>query len=195
MNERNKARERWIMIGIPAAVITAILIVGGILFHEPSAEECFKKATQLAVEDRQKSIRRGERNEQKIGRASLRRSEKWYRKAIDKGHPAAHHSLGSSLLVVDRREGLKVLKDGADKGFRNAMFSYAIQAHKDGKITEEEAYEWLHRAKELGHESAREVLRLSGESGRRLPFDDAIQKWMSPQEIWKKVREIMNERR
>lgn len=175
-------KNKLISGGIIIAVVLLIALPN--LLHDPSAEECFKKATQLAVEDRQKSIRRGERNEQKISRASLRRSEKWYRKAIDKGHPAAHHSLGSSLLVVDRREGLKVLKDGADKGFRNAMFSYAIQAHKDGKITEEEAYEWLRKAKELGKVSAREVLELSREGGRRLPFDVAIQKWMnSPIEI------------
>ena len=179
MNERNKARERWIMISITAAVITSILIVGGILSREPSAEECFKKARQLTIEDLRKSIRRGERNQQKIGRASLRRSEKWFRKAIDKGHPAAHHSLGTRLLAADRREGLKVLKDGADKGFRKAMLAFAIQAYKDGKITEEEAYEWLHRAKELGNYDAHLILEISGESGRRMPFDIAVQKWMN----------------
>ena len=171
------------MIGIPVVIISAVLIVGGILSREPSAKECLKKANQLAYEDMLKSIHRGERNEQKIHLASLRRSEKWFRKAIDKRHPSAHHALGSKLLLVDRKEGIKVFKDGAEKGFSNAMFAYAIQARKDDAITDDEAYEWLIRADELGHDSAREVLRLGAEYERRLPFNDAIQKWMSPQEI------------
>ena len=176
-------RENLIMIGIPVVVISAILIVGGILSHEPSAEECLKKAKQLRDEDREesirKSIRRGEYNSSspKPFQAALRRSEKWFHKAIDKGHPDAHEALGMQLLVADRtEEALQVLLDGANKGFHSAMKAYANVAYDNGKITDEEAYKWLRRASELGNDIAREILAHSREDGRQLPFDVARQR-------------------
>ena len=179
MNEQNKARERWIVIGT-AAVITAILIVGGILSHEPSAEECLKKAGQLWAKDREESIRRGEYSSPKLFQAALRRSERWFRKAIDKGHPDAHEALGIRLLIADRiEETLQVLLDGANKGFHGAMRSYAHIAYDNGKITDEEAYEWVRRASELGNDVARKVLAHSREDGKQLPFDVARQRWLN----------------
>lgn len=183
MNASKTAKEQWIVIGIPLVIITAVLIVGGILSHEPSAEECLKKAKQLRDEDREesirKSIRRGEYNSSspKPFQAALRRSEKWFRKAIDKGHPDAHEALGMQLLVADRtEEALQVLLDGANKGFHSAMKAYANVAYDNGKITDEEAYEWLRIAALRGNVHAREFLEHSREGGRRLPLDVARQK-------------------
>ena len=197
MNASKTARERWIVIGIPVGVISAILIVGGMLSREPSAEECLKKAKQLADEDMQKCIRRGEYNTQKIWLARLRRSEKWYRKAIDKGHPDAHSELVVELLALGRRrEARQVFLDGANKGFHTAMQGYASLAYSDGEITDEEAYEWLRRAKELGNVDAREILEHSQEGGRRLPFDVARQKWInSPHPAVEEFKRMLRIRR
>ena len=171
------------------AVAGGIIIVGLILIalpnilHDPSAEECFQKANQLFSEGVSKSswesFRNGEDNPKKSLQDGLRRSEKWFRKAIDKGHPNAHETLGNYLHVVGRREeGLNVLLDGANKGYHTAMFAYAIIGFRDnGEITEEEAYEWLHRAEQLGNIDAFDILEIRRKSGRRLPFLVALEMW------------------
>lgn len=178
MNASKTAKEHWIVIGIPVVIISAVLIVGGMLSHEPSADECVQKAILTASRDMEKSRRSGEFNEQKLHLAGLRRSEKWFRKAIDKGYVRAHFDLGWRLIIVDRREGLQVLLDGANKGCHKSMYTYAHEAREDGEITEEEAYEWMRRASELGHGAARGILEHSRENGRRIPLDRAVEKYL-----------------
>lgn len=94
---------------------------------------------------------------------ALHRSEKWYRKAMDAGHPEAHSTFGVFYMHVDREEAIQIFKEGAEMGFPSAMFQYALFGvlrsgdNDSGQRTpkaEREAFLWARRAAEGGYPDA-----------------------------------------
>lgn len=104
------------------------------------AEDYYQKAMQLVKEDAGYGLEN-----------ILRRSEKWFRKAMAAGHPEAHVTLGAYYLSIDREESIQIYKEGAEMGIPSAMHDYATFHFLIEEEDEESAFYWFKKAAEGGH--------------------------------------------
>lgn len=69
---------------------------------------------------------------------------------MESGHPQAHETLGIFLLQDDKKEAIRIFKEGAEAGFPSAMNAFALMG-LEHKTEGRQAHQWFRRAAELGH--------------------------------------------
>lgn len=139
------------------------------------AEKYYKKAELLREHDIYMSENKfPNRSSEYHIKNGLRRSEKWYRKAMRSRHPEAHYTFAVFVMASAKKNGIRkaipILKEGAELGIPKAMIKYASFAIDEKLITEREYMVWLNRAANTGH--AESIIQLGIHVGQPYYFRD-----------------------